>query len=102
MNCYEKCNPIITDDFAKGGVKVFLTKILCGIEEISQSNQSKFHVTKSIIVKDSCPPSLARSSLENLEEIRWFEKMCCIPSESTFFLHVFVLGGTLCYSLFMP
>ena len=45
--------------------KEFLTKILCDIEEISQSNQSKFNVTQSIKVKISSPLSLAQSS------IRW-------------------------------
>ena len=51
------------DDCAKDGVEEFFTKILCGIEEINQSNQSKFNATQSIMVKNSCPPSLAQSSI---------------------------------------
>ena len=39
------------DDCAKDSVEELLTKILCGIEQISQSNQSKFSVTQSIVVK---------------------------------------------------
>ena len=35
------------DDCAKDGNEQFLTKIPCGIEDISQSNQSKFIVTQS-------------------------------------------------------
>ena len=38
-------------DCAKGGVEEFFTKILSGIEEISQSNRLKFNVTQNILVK---------------------------------------------------
>ena len=38
------------DDCAKDGVENFLIKILSGIEGISQSNQSKFNVTRSIMI----------------------------------------------------
>ena len=53
----------IIDDCTKDGVKEFLTKILSSIEEISQSNQLKFNVMLNIMVENSCPPSLAQSSI---------------------------------------
>ena len=44
--------PKTMDDCAKDGVEESLTRILCGIEEISQSNQSKFNMMQSIMVKN--------------------------------------------------
>ena len=49
---------IAIDDCAKDGIKEFLTKILCGFKEISQSDQSNFNVMRSIMVKYSHSPSL--------------------------------------------
>ena len=57
--------PVLIDDCAKDGAEEFLTKIPCGIEEISQSNQAKFNVTRSIQLKNSYPSSLAQSSIDN-------------------------------------
>ena len=52
------------DDCAKDGVQELLTTILCGIKEISQSNQSRFNMMQSIVVRNSCLPSLAQSSID--------------------------------------
>ena len=51
------------DNCAKDGVEKLFTRILCGIEEISQLNRSNLNARQSIMMKNSCPPSLAQSSI---------------------------------------
>ena len=55
------------DDCSKDGIEKLLTKILCSFEKISQSNQLKFDMTQSIMVCNSCLPSLAKSSIVHFQ-----------------------------------
>ena len=51
------------EDCAKDGVKELVARIHRDNEEISQSNHSKFNAMQSTMVKNSCSPSLAQSSI---------------------------------------
>ena len=53
-------NDVPMDHCSQYGIEEFVTKILFSIEELSQSNQSKFNVTQRIMVENFCPPSSNR------------------------------------------
>ena len=56
---------IAMEDSSNDGVEEFSTKILCGIDKISQSNRSKFNKTQSIMVKESFPSTISHFSIAN-------------------------------------
>ena len=62
LNCHSPFKAINSRSHSRWREKIF-TKILCGIENISQSDWSKFIVTQNIMVKISKPPSLEQSSI---------------------------------------